>query len=205
MWRSKTCRLVQISMGHIHSHGVSRDIINTTDSNEANVSWQPEFHSRREDFRWKVGDVGRDRPASQELSHLVGESVAVVLKQTIPVTSEQQQQKNSVTCKVQIINLTISWLYITYVRSLELFCMRERNWPVCAFSQGREVIHEDLLRDFSLTELHHCVRRPQHSPTLPKTKKMCHKTETWLKSKSVMVWGSCCTISFYCFNFIMHV
>lgn len=32
-------------------------------------------------------------PASQELSHLVGESVAVVLKQTIPVTSEQQQQK----------------------------------------------------------------------------------------------------------------
>lgn len=185
---------------------VSRDIINTTDSNEANVSWQPEFHSRREDFRWKVGDVGRDRPASQELSHLVGESVAVVLKQTIPVTSEQQQQqKNSVTCKVQIINLTISWLYITYVRSLELFCMRERNWPVCAFSQGREVIHEDLLRDFSLTELHHCVRRPQHSPTLPKTKKMCHKTETWLKSKSVIVWGSCCTISFYCFNFIMHV
>lgn len=74
---------------------VSRDIINTTDSNEANASWQPEFHSRREDFRWKVGDVGRDRPARQELSHLVGESVAVVLKQTIPVTSEQQQQQKT--------------------------------------------------------------------------------------------------------------
>lgn len=45
-------------------------------------------HSRGEDFRWKVGDVGGDGPACQELSHLVGERVAVVLKQTIPVTSK---------------------------------------------------------------------------------------------------------------------
>lgn len=85
----------------------------------------PQYLAKRcgEDFRWKVGDVGGDRPARQELSHLVGESVAVVLKQAIPVTS------------------------------------------VCALSQRREVIHEDLLRHFSLAEIHHCVRRPQHSPT----------------------------------------
>lgn len=35
---------------------------------------------RGEDFGWKVRDVGGDGPARQELSHLVGESVAVVLK-----------------------------------------------------------------------------------------------------------------------------
>lgn len=46
------------------------------------------LHSRGEDFGWKVGDVGGDGPARQELSHLVGEGVAVVLEQTIPVTSE---------------------------------------------------------------------------------------------------------------------
>lgn len=40
-----------------------------------------------EDFGRKVGDVGRDGVARQKLSHLVGEGVAVVLKQTIPVTS----------------------------------------------------------------------------------------------------------------------
>lgn len=45
-------------------------------------------HLRGENFRWKVGDVGGDGPARQELSHLVGEGVAVVLKQTITVTSK---------------------------------------------------------------------------------------------------------------------
>lgn len=74
----------------------------------------------REDFRRKVGDVRGDGPASQELSHLIGEGVAVVLKQAIPVTS------------------------------------------VCAFSQGREIIHKDLLRHLGLTQFHYCVWRTQH-------------------------------------------
>lgn len=51
-------------------------------------------YSRGEDFRWKVCDVGGDGPACQELSHLVGEGVAVVLKQAIPVTSEQGQGRS---------------------------------------------------------------------------------------------------------------
>lgn len=59
----------------------------------------------------------------------------------------------------------------------------ERYWPVCAFSQGREVIHEDLLRHFSLSKIHHGVRRPQHSPTLTKTEKNSHKAEIWKKNK----------------------
>ncbi len=50
----------------------------------------------------------------------------------------------------------------------------KRRWmtatpPVCAFSKGREVIHEDLLRHFSLAQLHHGVRRTQHRPTLTNT------------------------------------
>lgn len=82
----------------------------------------PQYLAERcgEDFRGKVGDVGGDGPARQELSHLIGEGVAVVLKQTIPVTS------------------------------------------VCAFSKRGEVIHEDLLRNLSLAELYHRVRRTQH-------------------------------------------
>lgn len=50
------------------------------------------LHSRGEDFGRKVGDVGRDGVARQKLSHLVGEGVAVVLKQTIPVTSEPREE-----------------------------------------------------------------------------------------------------------------
>lgn len=38
--------------------------------------------------------------------------------------------------------------------------------PVCAFSQGREVIHEDLLWHFRLSQLYHCVWRAEHRPTL---------------------------------------
>lgn len=41
--------------------------------------------------------------------------------------------------------------------------------PVCAFSQGREVIHEDLLGHFSLSQLYHCVWRAEHRPTLTNT------------------------------------
>lgn len=52
------------------------------------------LHSRGEDFRRKVCDVGGDGPACQELSHLVGEGVAVVLKQAIPVTSEPGQNRS---------------------------------------------------------------------------------------------------------------
>lgn len=44
--------------------------------------------------------------------------------------------------------------------------MRVSIQPVCAFSQGREVIHEDLLRHLGLTQLHYCVWRSQHCPTL---------------------------------------
>lgn len=55
---------------------------------------QSVLHSRGEDFRRKVGDVGGDGPACQELSHLVGEGVAVVLKQAIPVTSEPGQNRS---------------------------------------------------------------------------------------------------------------
>lgn len=49
----------------------------------------PEYLAKRrgEDFRGKVGDVGGDGPACQELRHFIGEGVAVVLKETIPVTS----------------------------------------------------------------------------------------------------------------------
>lgn len=126
MWRSKTCRwtgaLFRFQWDTFTVMGwavVSRDIINTTDSNEANVSWQPEFHSRREDFRWKVGDVGRDRPASQELSHLVGESVAVVLKQTIPVTSDQQQQQKD-SLNMQSSNNKPDYLLIIHYLCKEL-------------------------------------------------------------------------------------
>lgn len=46
-----------------------------------------EVHSRGEDLRGKVSDVRGDGPSCQELSHLIGEGVAVVLKQTILVTS----------------------------------------------------------------------------------------------------------------------
>ena len=51
-----------------------------------------DLHSRGEDFRWEVSDVGRDGPPRQELSHLIGEGVAVVLKQTIPVTPETRKK-----------------------------------------------------------------------------------------------------------------
>lgn len=70
------------------------------------------LHSRGEDLRWKVGDVGGDRPARQELSHLVGESVAVVLKQAIPVTSEQNKQQK-VQLNVSILLWNHSWSCIT--------------------------------------------------------------------------------------------
>lgn len=43
--------------------------------------------------------------------------------------------------------------------------------PVCAFSQGGEVIHEDLVRHFSLSQLYHCVRRAEHRPTLTNTQR----------------------------------
>lgn len=46
------------------------------------------LHSRGEDFRGKVSDVGGDWSACQELRYFIGEGVAVVLKQTIPVTSK---------------------------------------------------------------------------------------------------------------------
>lgn len=81
------------------------DDVSSRRSDVDGVQDGPQYLAERcgEDFGWKVRDVGGDGPACQELSHLVGEGVAVVLKQTIPVTS------------------------------------------VCAFSQGGEVVHEDLL------------------------------------------------------------
>lgn len=53
-----------------------------------------ETHLRREDFRWKVGDVRGDGAACQELRNFVGEGVAVVLKQAIPVSSEDTTEEN---------------------------------------------------------------------------------------------------------------
>lgn len=41
--------------------------------------------------------------------------------------------------------------------------------PVSAFSQGREVLHEDLFGHFSLSQLNHCVWRAKHGPTLTNT------------------------------------
>lgn len=55
-------------------------------------------HSRGEDFRREVSDVGGDGPARHELSHLIGEGVAVVLKQTIPVTSEERKNGSFIHC-----------------------------------------------------------------------------------------------------------
>lgn len=46
-----------------------------------------EIHLRGEDFRWKVCDVRGDGAACQELCNFVGEGVAVVLKQAVPVSS----------------------------------------------------------------------------------------------------------------------
>lgn len=54
-----------------------------------------EVHSRGEDLRGKVSDVRGDGPSCQELSHLIGEGVAVVLKQTILVTSVAQRTEKS--------------------------------------------------------------------------------------------------------------
>lgn len=54
------------------------------------------LYLRWQDLRRKVGDIGRDGPARQELSHLVGEGVAVVLKQAVPVTSEPGQKQKTV-------------------------------------------------------------------------------------------------------------
>lgn len=51
-------------------------------------------HSRGEDFGWKIGNIRGDGPACQELSHLIGERVAIVLKQAIPVTSEDTAEEN---------------------------------------------------------------------------------------------------------------
>lgn len=57
--------------------------------------------------------------------------------------------------------------------------------PVCAFPQGREVIHEDLFRHFCLTELYHCVWRTQHCPALTntqQTERKCLKVNTSFES-----------------------
>lgn len=50
------------------------------------------LYLRGQDLGRKVGDVGRDGPARQELGHLVGEGVAVVLKQAIPVAPAAEQR-----------------------------------------------------------------------------------------------------------------
>lgn len=43
--------------------------------------------SRGQDFRWEVSDIRWDLSASEELSHLVAEGIAVALKQIILVTA----------------------------------------------------------------------------------------------------------------------
>lgn len=53
-----------------------------------------EIHLRGEDFRWKIGDVRGDGAACQKLCNFVGEGVAVVLKQAIPVSSEDTAEEN---------------------------------------------------------------------------------------------------------------
>lgn len=53
-----------------------------------------EIHLRGEDFRGKIGDVRGDGAACQELCNFVGEGVAVVLKQAIPVSSEDTAEEN---------------------------------------------------------------------------------------------------------------
>lgn len=51
-------------------------------------------HLRGKDFRRKIGDVRGDGAACQELCNFVGEGVAVMLKQAIPVTSEDTAEEN---------------------------------------------------------------------------------------------------------------
>lgn len=53
-----------------------------------------EIDLRGEDFRWKIGDVRGDGAACQELCNFIGEGVAVVLKQAIPVSSEDTAEEN---------------------------------------------------------------------------------------------------------------
>lgn len=50
-------------------------------------------YSRREHFRWKVCDVRWDLLAREELSHVVAESVAVVLKQFVRATSVRENDE----------------------------------------------------------------------------------------------------------------
>lgn len=50
------------------------------------------YNLRGQDLGRKVGDVGGDGPARQELGHLVGEGVAVVLEQAIPVAPAAEQR-----------------------------------------------------------------------------------------------------------------
>lgn len=74
----------------------SADAALKDDASQANA-WEQIWtlklqYLRRQDLGREVGDVGRDGPARQELGHLVGEGVAVVLKQAIPVTPVAEHQ-----------------------------------------------------------------------------------------------------------------
>ena len=52
------------------------------------------MNSRGQNFRWKVCDVRWDLFASEELSHLVAENVAVVLKHVVLVTPWHKEKKD---------------------------------------------------------------------------------------------------------------
>lgn len=51
--------------------------------------------SRGEHFRREVSDVRRDLVAREELSHLVAEGIAVVLKQVVAVATVHREEREA--------------------------------------------------------------------------------------------------------------
>lgn len=87
------------------------------------------LYLRWQDLRRKVRDVGRDGPARQELSHLVGEGVAIVLEQAVPVTSETGWKQKPVNTPGNVFHASAN-LLVTRKNELK----EDATAPVCAFS-----------------------------------------------------------------------
>lgn len=67
-----------------------------------------------------------------------------------------------------------------------LFFFYSTGWrlaslPVRAFSQRRQVIHEDLLRHLCLSQLHHRVGGSEHRPTLTDTQRQSAQIPCWVQ------------------------
>lgn len=89
-----------------------------------------------------------------------------MLKQAIPVTSEQGQGRGQLFQETAFTPLRNKCSNPRWYDGLRKKTITQ---PVCAFSQGRKVIHEDLFRHFCLSQLDHCVRRAEHRSTLTDT------------------------------------